>query len=831
MKTRMKRLLIIAVVISSFLTKPIWASELVRESKNPLAQNPAYVPGELLVKYKSSARAATSEYFRSRWEVSTLRSFKSIGVQHLKLPEGMTIEEALAIYRNDPDVEYAEPNYFRYAAANIPDDIFFSNLWGLDNAGDTDIDVPEAWDITTGNSNVVVAVMDSGVDYNHPDLAANIWQNPVEQAGDANSDGAPGVDGIDDDGDGLIDEDSQDRQPWDPGYTNDLVNDDDENGYNDDIRGWDFVDSDNNPIDSHDHGTHVAGTIAAVGNNNTGITGVSWSAKIMPLKFLDALGSGSVADEIAAIDYAINNGANIINASFGGYSATPPASERDAISRARAAGILFVAAVGNDNWDNDSATKHYPSSHDLDNIIAVAATDQNDFRASFSNFGPTTVDVAAPGTDIFSTRPDRQTVWSDNFEGAFGWTTGGTSNWGVTTEYSLSGSYSLTDSPNSDYAPATNSWAQTPAIDLSASAGSRLTFWWRGSSPLGDYFFVQGSTDGTNWTTLTLKIGNQTGQLWYGTASSFVEVIADLGPYDGSNTFYLAFNFQSNSDANVADGWYVDDVEITASDTTYSGGESDYQYLQGTSMATPHVSGLATLIWGLALGQTYAVIKERILNGVEVKSGLKETILTGGRINAYNSVRNVSASPTSLSVAAASSSQINLTWSDNSYGEDGFKIERKTGASGTYSQIAVTAANAISYTDTGLDESTTYYYRVRAYHGSNNSDFSTEVSATTSSSSGGVLSSRGGGGGGGCFIATAAYGSPMAKEVRVFERVRDEYLLGNELGRAFVSAYYKYSPRLADWIAKHPVMRKMVRIGLYPILGLSKWIVGEKPSE
>lgn len=728
----MKRLAIILIIISSFLAVPIRASEseLVGASDSSLAREGAYVPGELLVRYKPFVRAAASEYFRSRWGVTKVRSFERIRVQHLRLPKDMTVEEALEIYRSDPDVEYAEPNYLRYKAATTPNDTFFSELWGLDNTGqtggapDADIDAPEAWDITTGNSNVVVAVLDSGVDYNHPDLVANIWTNQAELTG------APGVD---DDGNGKID----------------------------DVRGWDFVDDDNDPIDSDDHGTHVAGTIAAEGDNGTGISGVVWTAQIMPLRFLDALGSGTVADAIEAIDYAIDKGAKIINASYGSY--TYSTAERDAIARARDAGILFVAAAGNGNWNNDSATKHYPSSYDLANIIAVAATDQSDSRASFSNYGATSVDVAAPGTSIFSTRPDRQTVWNDDFDDGdiSNWSTGGTNDsWGVTNEYNRSSPDSLTDFPYSDYVGGTDSYAQTELIDLSSSAGSKLTFWWKGDIPeSGDYFSVQASTDGTSWTTLYLKIGSQIGQLWYGTVSSFIEATADLGPYDGSNTFYLRFRFRSDPDLEVGEGWFIDDVEVTAADTSYPDPQGQYyQYFQGTSMATPHVAGLAALIWGLDLGQTYAQVKQRVLNGVEVKSGLKGAILTGGRINAFNSVRNLPTSPTNLSATAVSSSRINLSWSDNSYGEDGFKIERKTGATGIFSQIAVTAANTTFYSDTGLDDLTTYHYRVSAYRGINSSDFSADTSATTSAT---TSSSGGGGGGGGCFIATAAFGSPL----------------------------------------------------------------------
>jgi subtilisin family serine protease len=623
----------------------------------------------------------------------------------------MTVEEALEIYRNDPDVEYVEPNYYRYATATTPDDTFFippfERLWGLHNTGQdvngttgtvgADIDAIEAWDTTTGSINVVVAVIDSGVDYNHPDLAANIWINQAELTG---------TPGVDDDGNGMID----------------------------DIRGWDFVDDDNDPIDSDDHGTHVAGTVAAVGNNNTGITGVSWTAKIMILRFLNGFGVGTDANAIRAIEYANANGAHIINNSWGGG--------------------------GFNQFLKDA------SSYTSSNIIAVAATDQNDSRASFSSYGATSVDVAAPGANIFSSRPDRQTVWSDDFDsGLVGWIMNKVSgkDWGLTAALSFSPANSLTDSqppPDNNYDNGTDSWAIAPVLDLSSHRGTKLEFKLNGSSEPGfDFLYVQSSTDSLNWTNQDILIGSSVFSRISGTSSgAWLSAFVDLGLYDGNGTVYIRFRFTSDGTL-VDDGWYIDDVSVSAAENTYPNPQDQYyQYFNGTSMATPHVSGLAALLLADDPGLSAIQVKERILNGAEVKSGLAGILLTAGRINAYYSIRNVPAPPSSLSAAAASSSKINVTWSDSSYGEDGFKIERKMDVGGIYAQIAATAANTTTYSDTGLDKSTTYYYRVRSYNGSNNSDFSAEANATTSASSGG---GGGGGGGGPCFIATAGFGSHL----------------------------------------------------------------------
>lgn len=290
-----------------------------------------------------------------------------------------------------PAVTYVEPNVALSlgdsAIQSIPNDPSFVSQWALNtigaSAGAIDINAPEAWNLTTGSSTVVVAVIDTGVDYTHPDLAANIWRNPGEIPGDH----------IDNDHDGYVD----------------------------DVYGWDFANNDSTPLDDNGHGTHVSGIIGAVGNNGAGVTGVNWNVKIMPLKFMDSTGSGYESDAVAALEYATmmktRYGVNVVaaNNSWGGGGSS--AALGDAIAAAGNAGILFVAAAGNGGadgrGDNNDTTPNYPSNYTASNVIAVAATDQTDRMASFSNYGATSVDLAAPGVNILSTTPNNHYAsWS-----------------------------------------------------------------------------------------------------------------------------------------------------------------------------------------------------------------------------------------------------------------------------------------------------------------------------------------------------------------------------------------------------------------------------------
>jgi subtilisin family serine protease len=337
---------------------------------------PSFAPDRILVKADDGASDEAVESLNRKNNARTQKKIPRTRVSVVKLPEGLAVEEAVRRYEAAPGVEYAEPD-FVVEPSLTTDDPEYPKLYGLNNTGqtggtsDADVDSPEAWDVTTGSANTVVAVIDTGIDTNHPDLKNNIWVNPGETAGN-------GVD-------------------------------DDNNGYVDDTNGWDFYHNDASVFDADSedgHGTHVAGTIAAEGNNGVGVSGVNWKAKIMPLKFLGPDG-GYISDAVEALNYAVAKGAKISNNSWGGggYSQTL----LDAINGADASGHLFVAAAGNGGsdgvGDDNDATPFYPASYGSPNSISVAATDGKDALAGFSNYGATSVDLAAPGVGILSTLP------------------------------------------------------------------------------------------------------------------------------------------------------------------------------------------------------------------------------------------------------------------------------------------------------------------------------------------------------------------------------------------------------------------------------------------
>jgi subtilisin family serine protease len=348
-----------AIVASCALAFGAPAAVRAAEPGGPTAPGSDSVT-RVLVRFAADASASQRGEMRSRADVERDAILPVRGLELVDPEPGVSVRAAVADLERMDGVLYAEPDHVVRQTA-IPNDPLLSYEWGL-----TAIRAPDAWDVTTGSPQVTVAVVDTGIDASHPDLAPNLWTNPGEAGGGRETNGR----------------------------------DDDANGRIDDVHGWDFVDSDAQPQDGNGHGTHVAGTIDARGNDATGVAGVSWSAGLMPLRVLGGDGSGYVSDAISAYTYAARNGARVVNASLGGDSFSR--AERDAI--AAAPNTVFVVAAGNDGANND-ATPAYPCDYDLANVICVAASDRDDTLAPFSNYGATNVDLAAPGVDIASTWP------------------------------------------------------------------------------------------------------------------------------------------------------------------------------------------------------------------------------------------------------------------------------------------------------------------------------------------------------------------------------------------------------------------------------------------
>jgi thermitase len=369
----------------------VFASLLMGSNGFAGTELPDRVPGEYVVRLKNLPLQADTLYQQIAQSVekklnkkkvhhfsSQGKAFKTdASLGWLRISADDSEANVLQILNQDPRVQYAEPNWIYRTTSILPEsqtvsDPLFNELWGLKNIGQTDrngtqgkvgsdMKVEQAWQQGyTGNKNIVVAVIDTGMDLNHPDLAAQLYKNPNEIPGN----------NIDDDGNGFID----------------------------DVSGWNFAAGTNLPQDDQDHGTHCSGTIGAV-KNDQGVVGVAWNVSIMPIKFLDASGSGTLANAIQAVQYATLMNVKITSNSWGG----PGFSQalKDAIEQSKQNGILFVAAAGNSGRSNDS-TANYPSNYAVDNVLAVAATGNRDQLASFSNYGKKTVHVAAPGVDVLS---------------------------------------------------------------------------------------------------------------------------------------------------------------------------------------------------------------------------------------------------------------------------------------------------------------------------------------------------------------------------------------------------------------------------------------------
>lgn len=366
-----KRCLTIALVIVSTVAAAGIAE--AAPAPPPDTQN-GFLQGEVIVRFKSGVSQSKKAALHAALGVQKTQPCG--GAQLWTLGAKSSTKSVVEEHWNDPDLLYIQPNYIYHSFAS-PDDPLYPELWGLRNTGQTggvpgaDVDAERAWRILTGGQEIVVGVIDTGIDYDHEDLAANIWTNPQQIPCSAVN---PDI-------------------PYAPGTH----------------RGCDFFNNDSDAMDDHFHGTHVAGTIGAVGNNGVGLTGLNWNIRLVPLKFLGANGQGATCDAVHAVEYATLIGAHLTNNSWGRLACGLGETDYvliEAIEAAGEAGMIFVAAAGNNAGSNDSACSAYPASYDLPNIVSVAATDHKDALAEFSNYGVSSVDLAAPGVAVLSSFPD-----------------------------------------------------------------------------------------------------------------------------------------------------------------------------------------------------------------------------------------------------------------------------------------------------------------------------------------------------------------------------------------------------------------------------------------
>lgn len=526
---------------------------------------PEYVEGEVIVTFKSTVTQRTAESALERRSLRFQRHYGEISALRRK-PTGLVrnrgkkTQDLITELQNDPSIESVEPNYLRYVQA-VPNDSRFNEQWALRNTGQTvarisgtsgaDIKFLDAWAKARPLfEEIVVAVIDTGVDFTHPELAPRMWTNPLEIPGN----------NMDDDG----------------------------NGYVDDYHGYDFIDHLSDPSDVSDHGTHIAGTIAAQGNNGSGISGIHDQVKIMALKVSANGDTMTTSAIIEAIQYTITmkrRGVNLValNASYGGTGFSN--AERSAIQTAGSEGIILCAAAGNESVNNNT-TPSYPASYGLANIITVAASNQNDALSSFSNFGSTSVDLAAPGSNILSTAPTVYTFQTAGGPHDVRPMTFATPTSGFTGQIIHCGLGNPGDFP------------QTVSGQIALIQRGTLTFAEKVANA---------------------KAAGAIAAIIYNNVSGQY-----LGTLGGGGSWIPAFSLSQAGGQSILS-------RLPTSGTLIA--TPGYQFLNGTSMATPHVTAAVAFAAQNFPGDTVAQRKQRILGNVDVKPSLQGLVKTGGRLN------------------------------------------------------------------------------------------------------------------------------------------------------------------------------------------------------
>lgn len=544
-----------------------------------------YVPGELLVKYAPGTASAERADVRADAGVALERRLAIPRWERVAVDDGDSLAATLRELRADPDVAAADRNWILTTFA-VPNDPSFGELWGMANGGQTiegvagtpgiDANAVAAWDVTTGSTGVRVAVVDSGVAYDHPDLAPNI---------------APG--------------------------------------------GRDFTDNDNEPFDLgvSGHGTHVAGTIGARGNDGRGVVGMNWQVGIVPVRVMQPRGgtdSGPLDRIAAGLTYA-GQQAPIVNASLGGGGGEQILG--DAI-RANP-GTLYVVAAGNDGRNVDVEAPSFPCKVPEANLICVANINNRGELNESSNRGATSVDIAAPGTDIYSDKPATMPLFADNADQPDSNTKWVTFNgpWAFTTEMAASAPRSLTDSPGANYPSGVDRTLLTsPQLSLAGQAGCRIQAQVAVDLGQNDFMYADIHQNGPYAGTVD-KLPDL--DEWNGGSSNgFFGYETSLNAADGLTGIQFGFNLRDESPGSPADGIHVDDVELRCLDHNFDGSPDEWQHLDGTSMASPHVAGAAALLLAHRPGTPVGLLRDALLGSATPTPSLQGQVVTGGRLNA-----------------------------------------------------------------------------------------------------------------------------------------------------------------------------------------------------
>lgn len=616
-----KKLTITLLVVAA--TAGVLLAEPFQERNQSL--RPMYQPGEIIVRFKDNVPEDRRENTVQAMGMRVMKSYRRARFSRVELAANQSVAEALEEIQRDPDVEFAEPNYIHYASA-APNDPQYSQLWAARNTGQAitdpmdldgrytvyggtagkDMRLEQAWAHQTDCSSVVVAVLDSGINYDHEDLSANMWD---------------GSGGCVDDSNATI-----------PGGCP--------------KHGYDFADDDDDPMDLNGHGTHVAGTIGARGDNGLGVAGVCWQANIMAVRVLGADGGGTTTDIVDGLEFAYNNGAKVVNMSLG--SPNYSSLLNSAIAQAAARDVLIVAAAGNSGADLGS-NNSYPCEYNQPNILCVGALDQNFNLASFSNYGSVSVDVAAPGTNILSTMAGELISTSDDFSN--GWSGLGGGSWraynGGATSYCLSRALINPTDYCSNASPAYDAGVDQAAKQYSglANGSEAVTLHIASSGSVvyldpGDTFkmFVDTDTDPFSGGTQFVNVSS----------STLLAATFDLSATcAGSTTCSLGFELDGGSSgfgygAAVQGGsgvFYLRTLDVDQTDR--------YDVLNGTSMATPQVTGLAALMRARNPAYTYADTRTAIYLGSDRVPSLQTRISLGNTVNADRSIKYV-AKPTGV---------------------------------------------------------------------------------------------------------------------------------------------------------------------------------------